>query len=927
MSDADILEVIQPPNSDIATRQSHIHDKALPPVEDWRFQPSVGCVLSDSNQVVRSNHFLVNTRNIPGHFFQYHLHIYSYGKDGLGDEDIAKKEDYRITVTLVDLFKKLHPEFTEIDGARVGFVYDSRNCVITTQQLPLPDTNENNEPYVSDDVYLLKKDGSKSNRCFKMCLTFAATIAAPPDSREGWANSADASVIRALDLSLLAFARQQLKDQSPSWYLVGNKCFSQHASKLSVAPGYEALRGYTVGLKSCLAGLTLVSDMTVSVFLSGGPLVNVVANICGYENTEFFLKDTRRHGFDERNVPKVEKALKNCKIRIDHLGHSKKIKTLGPPANHRDSSFDCKGEMVTVAEYFAKMAAENSSYREFMRGSELQFPFLPTVNIGTRGHPVLMPMELVSVRDGQSFSRCTGDMTAKVVRHAAILPQERFQNLLDNDKRSRDSQSALTALRGDSEAATFGVTDFDFTPMSVSARLLPPPRLQYKDETQSPGLSGDWNILQGRPTEFFKLPPNPARDGSYMYGMLIVSRSQPRDWEGPTRSFKSALEKDAASVGLKLFLGGPPLICSERPQEIKDKAGRMQSGGVRILIVILMGDFYCDVKLATDSMGLITQCLKWKNLLKPPRGFHMNVMLKVNTKLGGTNHTLASRCSPEEARAAAPCFQDPPASLGWVFNEPCMLVGIDTSHAEPGSNRSSVAAVVGSLNGQASQYAAHISAQAPRVEMVSALTDAMDALFKTFKSKNGGQMPKRILVYRDGVGEGQFEEVLSKELECIRDALALNGDVDACKIALIVCQKRHHTRLVYEDAPGNFVNCCPGLCVDGSGGEKSITSASHNEFFLNSHTAIQGTAKCCKYSLVYDDIGLKIAELELLTYWSCYLYARCNRSVSIATPVYYAHWASRRAKHLFTAGAEDADLAKISDLWSKEDRESTMFFV
>jgi eukaryotic translation initiation factor 2C len=339
-----------------------------------------------------------------------------------------------------------------------------------------------------------------------------------------------------------------------------------------------------------------------------------------------------------------------------------------------------------------------------------------------------------------------------------------------------------------------------------------------------------------------------------------------------------------------------------------------------------MGDFYCTVKFATDPMGLMTQCVKWKNILKPPRGLHMNVMLKVNTKMGGTNHTLASRLSPEAARAGPATFQDPPASLSWVFDKPCMLVGIDTSHAEPGSNKKSVAAVVGSINGQASQYACHISAQAPRVEMVAALTEAMFALIKTFREKNLNRLPEHIIVYRDGVGDGQFQEVLDKELPCIRQALAEHGDLD-CKIAFLVCQKRHNTRLVYEERPNTFINCCPGLCVDGSSREKSITSAVYNEFYLNSHTAIQGTAKACKYSLVFDEIGMKISELELLTYWSCYLYTRCNRSVSLATPVYYAHWASRRAKHLFTAGAEDADLATISAKWSEEGRDSTMFFV
>lgn len=304
----------------------------------------------------------------------------------------------------------------------------------------------------------------------------------------------------------------------------------------------------------------------------------------------------------------------------------------------------------------------------------------------------------------------------------------------------------------------------------------------------------------------------------------------------------------------------------------------------------------------------------------------MNVMLKVNTKMGGTNHTLASRLHPGDLSSAPRTFQDPPASLSWVFDKPCMLVGIDTSHAEPGSNKQTVAAVVGSINGQASQYAAHISAQNPRVEMVAALEEAMFALIDTFKKRNDGQFPAHMIVYRDGVGDGQFEQVLEKELPCIQGALHLHGVTD-CKIAFVICQKRHHTRLVFEDSPGNYINCCPGICVDGSGRERSITSAVYNEFYLNSHTAIQGTAKSCKYSLVYDDIGMKIAELELLTYWSCYLYTRCNRSVSLATPCYYAHWASRRAKHLFTAGAADGDLTSISKKWSEEGRDSTMFFI
>jgi hypothetical protein len=244
-------------------------------------------------------------------------------------------------------------------------------------------------------------------------------------------------------------------------------------------------------------------------------------------------------------------------------GHSRKFKELGPPADHRDSSFERNGQRMTVADYFVEMARENPKYRDFMHGNALQYPFLPTVNVGSTKRPILVPMELLSVCHGQSFSKITPEMTAKVVRHAAILPQERFQNLLDSaSKGNRREQSALTELRGSSEAQCFGVTEFDYQPMSVAARLLPPPRLQYHDEVFHPGLSGEWNILQGRPTKFAELPPRPRSDGKFKYGILIVSRGTPRDWDTPTRNFKKTLEKDAASAGLNLYLGGPPMISS-----------------------------------------------------------------------------------------------------------------------------------------------------------------------------------------------------------------------------------------------------------------------------------------------------------------------------------------------------------------------------
>jgi hypothetical protein len=101
-----------------------------------------------------------------------------------------------------------------------------------------------------------------------------------------------------------------------------------------------------------------------------------------------------------------------------------------------------------------------------------------------------------------------------------------------------------------------------------------------------------------------------------------------------------------------------------------------------------------------------------------------------------------------------------------------------------------------------------------------------------------------------------------------------------------------------------------------------------NTFFNNSHQTTSVTLIAIYPSTFYFlEKFQQLSELELLTYWSTYLYARCNKSVSVATPVYYAHWAARRARTLFSAGADDDDLKEISERWSESGRQSTMYFL
>lgn len=59
--------------------------------------------------------------------------------------------------------------------------------------------------------------------------------------------------------------------------------------------------------------------------------------------------------------------------------------------------------------------------------------------------------------------------------------------------------------------------------------------------------------------------------------------------------------------------------------------------------------------------------------------------------------------------------------------------------------------------------------------------------------------PQRIVFFRDGVSEGQFEKVMDWEISAIRKACMKLSAEYKPPITYLVVQKRHHTRLFAED--------------------------------------------------------------------------------------------------------------------------------
>ena|SRR6185312_162603 len=105
----------------------------------------------------------------------------------------------------------------------------------------------------------------------------------------------------------------------------------------------------------------------------------------------------------------------------------------------------------------------------------------------------------------------------------------------------------------------------------------------------------------------------------------------------------------------------------------------------------------------------------------------------------------------------------------------------------------SIAAIVASYDQNVTKYATSIRFQQSRVEAIVAIEDMVIELLRIFH-RTTKRKPQRILFYRDGVGEGQYEDVVKNEVEGIRNACRKLESTYNPTITFIVVRKRHHTR-------------------------------------------------------------------------------------------------------------------------------------
>ena len=154
---------------------------------------------------------------------------------------------------------------------------------------------------------------------------------------------------------------------------------------------------------------------------------------------------------------------------------------------------------------------------------------------------------------------------------------------------------------------------------------------------------------------------------------------------------------------------------------------------------------------------------------------------------------------------------------------------------------------------------------------------------KVFHKKNNCY-PERILIFRDGVSEGQYAATLTYEHQAVLTACSRLQRGYRPMLFICVCAKRHNTRFFGRqtdcDASGNLP---AGLVVD-----KTVTHPYAFDFYLQAHAGRLGTARPTHYICLLDELAITPDQSQQMVNSLCFGFARCTKSVSLVPVCYIA---------------------------------------
>ncbi|KAK5683587.1 hypothetical protein LTS10_005120 [Elasticomyces elasticus] len=684
-------------------------------------------------------------------------------------------------------------------------------------------------------------------------------------------------------------------DGADDVFMAGNNKFFYRpgVQDLGGKRGLVAMRGYYSSVRPAMGAVTLNINTLTSAFYRQQTIAQYLAGLRGGDEMgQKYIRLANKHLKGLRAYVNFSRAEANKDATLDDV--TRRIKTiceLKDFANKVPFKPSSTEDATTVAKHLLKKHHDDS------KGADKAV----AVNVGAKApnEKFYLDSQLLVLSDQMFRKRLDGTETTKMLEIAQREPAANRSAILHEGLQSL-SLGVKSQKPDILEELKIKVgTDM----MLLPARALSRPQVVYKGQKTAVFTKHRWTT---RDRDFFDTKNRFSATKNANVAFLCVS-----DTNVPTagyrRLFQQAFMKWHDKNGLQqlttITKADPIELSSDAFLSAESMAVELRAYKNADLVVLMLpyknGDCaarHAVFKTAADQLVGVKSAVMCENTMLTSVGdkdlnvgtlaaYMGNYAMKLNLRLGNVNHVL----DPQALFPLAP--SNAQAELD------CMILGADVTHPSNTSTKGtpSVAAVVGSMDRQFAAYSGQMRINGSKDEPIKEMVDMSYRLFQEWAVRNGGRLPQRILLYRDGVSESQYHMVRNDEVEDIRkgwrkawanlknieDQMMIEPEVTA-----VIVVKRHHTRLYPKNSSsinGTKGNCPPGTTVD-----TSITSPYYLDFFLQSHDALIGTGKPAHYFVVENGIGLTSEQLQTLTNNICYLYGRSTTAVSYASPAYYA---------------------------------------
>ncbi|CAC5380453.1 unnamed protein product [Mytilus coruscus] len=635
--------------------------------------------------------------------------------------------------------------------------------------------------------------GEGKDRVFKVAIKWCAQVSlfALEEALEGRVRPIPTDVTNALDVIM------------------------RHLPSLTYTPVGRSFFPHQKSVRPSHWKMMLNIDVSATAFYKAQPVIEFMCEVLDIKD----VHEQKRPLTDSQRV-KFTKEIKGTyglKVEITHCGTMRRkyrvCNVTRRPAQTQSFPLQLEsGQTVecTVARYFLER------YK-----MKLQYPHLPCLQVGQEQKHTYLPLEVCNIVGGQRCIKKLTDMQTSTMIKATARSAPDREKEINNLVQKAD-------FNKDPYLQTFGIS-VSYQMTEVRGRVLPPPRIEYGGRSKSQAMpnQGVWDM---RGKQFYS--------GIEIRVWAIACYAPQRTVrEDSLRNFTQQLQRISNDAGMPIL--GQPCFCkyATGPDQVEPMFRYLKNTyqGLQLIVVVLPGKtpVYAEVKRVGDILfGLATQCVQAKNVNKTTPQTLSNLCLKINVKLGGINNILLPSIRPA------------------VFREPVIFLGADVTHPPAGdASKPSIAAVVGSMDAHPSRYSATVRVQQHRQEIIQELSSMVRELLIQFYKATRFK-PTRIIFYRDGVSEGQFQQVLYHELRAVREACMKLEIGYQPGITFIVVQKRHHTRLFCADRKdqiGRSGNIPAGTTVD-----VGITHPTEFDFYLCSHAGIQ-----VKYEIIGEFHGIE----------------------------------------------------------------------